>query len=132
MGGRGLLLWGGISQAAVALASTEKMNVGLGIVPAVARNPAFTAMEFATLARMYPGRFLPGLGHGVAEWMDQVGARPTSWLSTLKETTEAVRTLLRGFEVSAEGRHIHLDSVRLDHPPAEAPNLAAQASRIGG
>ena len=35
----------GISLAATALARTEWLTVGLGIVPAVARNPAVTAME---------------------------------------------------------------------------------------
>ena len=38
----------GISLAATALARTERLQVGLGILPAVARNPAITAMELAT------------------------------------------------------------------------------------
>ena len=66
----------GIASAATALACTDSMKVGLGIMPAVVRNPAFAAMEIATLARLYPGRFLPGFGHGLAEWMRQVGAFP--------------------------------------------------------
>lgn len=40
----------GISLAATALARTEQLHVGLGILPAVARNSAVTAMEIATLA----------------------------------------------------------------------------------
>ena len=81
----------GIATAATALAHTSRLTVGLGIMPAVARNPVFTAMEIATLARTYPGRFLPGIGHGVAEWMRQIGAFPQSQLRALEEVTVTVR-----------------------------------------
>ena len=50
----------GISLAATALARTDRLTVGLGILPAVARNPAITAMELATLAQLAPGRLWPG------------------------------------------------------------------------
>ena len=50
----------GVSLAATALAITERLTVGIGILPAVARNPAITAMEIATLCELAPGRFLPG------------------------------------------------------------------------
>ena len=53
----------GISLAATALAVTERLEVGIGILPAVARNPAITAMEIATLcqhrARPVPPRNRP-------------------------------------------------------------------------
>jgi alkanesulfonate monooxygenase SsuD/methylene tetrahydromethanopterin reductase-like flavin-dependent oxidoreductase (luciferase family) len=93
-------------------------------MPAVARNPAFVAMELATLARLFPGRLLPGFGHGVAAWMQQVGALPASQLAALEETTLAVRALLRGELYSASGRHIYLDQVKLDLPPKSIPPLA--------
>ena len=68
----------GIASAATALAFTNAIMIGVGIMPAVVRNPVFTAMEIATLSRLYPGRFLPGLVHGVASWMRQIGAFPRS------------------------------------------------------
>ena len=40
---------GGIATSAVALAATERIMVGLGIIAALYPNPAMTAMEFATL-----------------------------------------------------------------------------------
>lgn len=119
---------GGIAQAATALAVTERITVGLGIAPAVARNAAFLAMEFATLARMHPGRFHGGIGHGVADWMDQIGARPASWLGAIEETTSAVRALLRGARLDADGRHVRLRSVALDHVP-ESPPLVSLGVR---
>ena len=45
---------GGIAAVSAALASTRRLVVGLGIMPAVARNAAFTAMEIAAVAELYP------------------------------------------------------------------------------
>ncbi len=111
----------GIASAAVALACTDRIHVGLGIVPAVARNPAFTAMEFATLARTYPHRFIPGIGHGMADWMKQISAFPKSQLAALSETAEVVRRLLAGEAVTFHGDHVQLDNVKLEFPPTHAP-----------
>jgi 5,10-methylenetetrahydromethanopterin reductase len=100
---------GGIASAATALACTDTISVGLGIMPAVVRNPVFTAMEIATLSRLYPGRFLPGLGHGVAHWMRQIGAFPESQLAALEETTVAIREMLNGERLTYRGRQVNLD-----------------------
>lgn len=116
-------LAGGFAQAATALADTEHVRVGLGISPAVARNPAYLAMEIAAMARMHPGRFLPGIGHGMPEWLEQVGARPASLLTALREVTTSVTRLLAGEEVSMDGGHVHLDRVALTHPPDNPPPI---------
>jgi alkanesulfonate monooxygenase SsuD/methylene tetrahydromethanopterin reductase-like flavin-dependent oxidoreductase (luciferase family) len=114
---------GGIASTAMALAHTQHIRVGLGIVPSVARNAAFTAMEFATLARLYPGRFLPGIGHGVGAWMKQIGAYPRSQLAALGEVTQAVQFLLHGEEVTMDGVHVHLKKVKLEFPPQVVPPI---------
>jgi alkanesulfonate monooxygenase SsuD/methylene tetrahydromethanopterin reductase-like flavin-dependent oxidoreductase (luciferase family) len=106
----------GITSATAALACTDSIAVGLGIMPAVVRNSAFTAMEIATLARLYPGRFLPGIGHGVASWMQQVGALPKSQLTALEEVTVTVRALLAGETLTFEGQQVYLDQAKLVHP----------------
>ncbi|MGW4473768.1 LLM class flavin-dependent oxidoreductase [Nonomuraea sp. NPDC004354] len=116
---------GGLTSAAVALASTSRLRVGLGIAPAPLRNPMLLAMEFANLARMFPGRFVGGVGHGVQEWMRQVGAAAPSPLALLEETITAVRGLLRGESVTMDGRSVRLDEVRLVHPPAVVPPVVA-------
>ena len=53
---------GGIASAAAALAWTSRLQVGIGLLPVPLRNPALTAMEIATVTRLFPDRFLPGLG----------------------------------------------------------------------
>lgn len=114
----------GIASAATALACTNSIRVGLGIMPAVVRNPVFAAMEISTLARLYPGRFLPGLGHGVAEWMHQIGAFPKSQLRALEEVTVTIRALLAGEQVTFKGQHVQLDQAKLVHPPDQAPPVS--------
>lgn len=115
---------GGVAAGAVALASTERIAVGLGVLPAVMRTAAGAALEIAALARMFPGRVLPGFGHGVTGWMHQIGALPASRLAALEETTSAVRALLRGETVTVDGRHVHLDAVALEFPPPVVPPVA--------
>lgn len=115
----------GVSLAAAVLTATEQLTVGLGVLPAVARNPAITAMELATLCGLGPGRVLPGIGHGVQSWMGQMGARTASPLATLEEVIIAVRRLLAGDRVTTHGRHVHLDDVALDQPPADPPPVLA-------
>ena len=112
---------GGIAQAAIALAGTSRLKVGMGINPGVARNAAFLAMEYATLAQAFPGRFIGGIGHGVAGWMEQVGARPASWLTSIEEITTAVRRILRGERVDVDGEYVRLSGVHLESAPNPVP-----------
>jgi alkanesulfonate monooxygenase SsuD/methylene tetrahydromethanopterin reductase-like flavin-dependent oxidoreductase (luciferase family) len=109
---------GGISGAAAALAATERIPIGLGVVSAMVRHPALLAMEIATLDRMFEGRLRPGIGTGVPAWMRQMGVKPASPLTALRESLESVRRLLDGEEVSLDGRYFKFDRVRLTHPPA--------------
>ncbi|MEU1028839.1 LLM class flavin-dependent oxidoreductase [Streptomyces mirabilis] len=121
-------LEGGISAAAAALAWTERVRVGVGLLPVPLRNVAVTAMEAATLHRMFPGRAILGVGHGVQDWMGQVGARAESPVTLLREHLDALRALLRGERVSTAGRYVKLDGVALDWPPTGAPEVLAGAT----
>lgn len=85
-------------------------------------------MEAATLHRMFPGRAILGVGHGVQDWMGQVGARVESPVTLLREHLDALRALLRGERVSTAGRYVKLDGVALDWPPAGAPEVLAGAT----
>lgn len=112
---------GGIAQAGAVLAVTSTISVGIGILPAGARNAAFTAMELATLAQLFPGRLIAGIGHGMPAWMRQLGVWPKSPLTLLEEYTTAVRTLLRGEPGSATGRYVTVESVELEETPEIVP-----------
>ncbi len=115
----------GVSLAATALARTERLQVGIGILPAVARNAAVTAMEFATLAELAPGRLIAGIGHGVQGWMGQMGALTPSPLTTLEEVISTVRRLLRGETVTFDGQEVTMRDIKLDQPPQQVPPVLA-------
>ncbi|MGW0246276.1 LLM class flavin-dependent oxidoreductase [Nocardia goodfellowii] len=119
---------GSAVSAATILARTERVRVGIGVMPVPLRNVALTAMEVAALARLHPGRVTPGFGHGVQEWMGQVGARVESPLTLFREQLTALRALLGGEKVTAAGRYVHLDRVALEWPPATVPQLVAAAT----
>ena len=122
------LTWAGsIASAATALAATERLRVGIGICPAPLRNPAMLAMEFATLARLHPGRLAAGVGHGVQDWMRQAGAAPASPMALLEETVHAITSLLRGERVTLHGREVTLEDVGLVHPPQVVPPVLVGA-----
>jgi alkanesulfonate monooxygenase SsuD/methylene tetrahydromethanopterin reductase-like flavin-dependent oxidoreductase (luciferase family) len=120
-------LEGGLTTAALALAWSSRLRVGVGLLPVPLRNPALAAMEIATLARVFPDRLVVTLGHGVLDWMGQVGARVDSPMTLLREHTSAVRALLAGETVDVSGRYVRLDRVALDWPPPVPPRLLVGA-----
>ena len=128
---------GGISGAAAALGATQRIPVGLGVVSAVVRHPALLAMEIATLDRVHPRRLRAGIGLGVPAWLRQMGIKPRSPLSAMRECVTAVRALLDGEELTTEGRCFSFDRVRLAYTP-DAPVplymgvLAPKAMRMSG
>jgi alkanesulfonate monooxygenase SsuD/methylene tetrahydromethanopterin reductase-like flavin-dependent oxidoreductase (luciferase family) len=117
----------GIASAAAALAWTGRLRVGIGLLPVPLRNVALTAMEVATLHRLFPRRVRIGVGHGVGEWMAQAGANVESPTTLLREYLTALRALLRGERVTTDGRYVRLDAVALDWPPEPAPAVLAGA-----
>ncbi|WP_369197102.1 LLM class flavin-dependent oxidoreductase [Streptomyces djakartensis] len=122
---------GGISTAAAALAWTERVRVGVGLLPVPLRNVALTAMEIASLHRMFPGRAIAGVGHGVQDWMGQVGARVESPVTLLREYLLALRALLDGERLTTHGRYVRLDDVALDWPPEDRAGAGVLAGATG-
>jgi alkanesulfonate monooxygenase SsuD/methylene tetrahydromethanopterin reductase-like flavin-dependent oxidoreductase (luciferase family) len=119
---------GGMATASALLAWTERLTVGIGVLPVPLRNVALTAMEAAALHRMFPGRLTVGVGHGVQDWMGQVGARVDSPLTLLAEYLTALRGLLDGQRLTVDGRYVRLRDVGLDWPPTASPPLFCAAS----
>jgi alkanesulfonate monooxygenase SsuD/methylene tetrahydromethanopterin reductase-like flavin-dependent oxidoreductase (luciferase family) len=109
---------GAFAGIAAALAATERVPVGLGVAAAVTRHPALLAMECATLSRLHPGRFRPGIGLGVPFWLQQKGLLPRSPLGAVRECVAGLRRLLAGEELTEEGLFA-FDRVRLTHLPEE-------------
>jgi 5,10-methylenetetrahydromethanopterin reductase len=109
---------GAFAGVAAALGATERLSVGLGVASAVTRHPALLAMECATLSRVHPGRFWPGIGLGVPFWLQQMGLMPRSPLAAVRECTLSLRRLFAGEELTEQGV-FEFDAVALTHRPAE-------------
>ncbi|WP_426564600.1 LLM class flavin-dependent oxidoreductase [Angustibacter sp. McL0619] len=114
---------GGVATVTAALAWTERVHVAIGLLPLPLRNVAATTMEAVTLERMFPGRLKLGVGHGVQDWMAQVGARVGSPLTLMREQVDAMRRLLAGERVTTSGRYVQLDDVVMEWPPQSQLNL---------
>ena len=121
--------WGGaLTAAAAMLAWTSRLPVAIGVLPVPLRNVALTAMEAAVLQRLFPGRITIGVGHGVQDWMGQVGVRAASPVTLLGEYLSALRALLRGERLTVDGRYVKLDGVALDASPGTPPPVLAAAT----
>jgi alkanesulfonate monooxygenase SsuD/methylene tetrahydromethanopterin reductase-like flavin-dependent oxidoreductase (luciferase family) len=116
-------LTGGIAGAAVALAATDRVTVGTGLLSVYSRHPALIAMEAATLAAAYPGRFRLGLGVGGLIWLDQQGIPRARPLSAVRGAVHAVRALLAGEELTGEHGGFVFDGVGLAFVPDSAPPI---------
>ena len=117
-----------IASVVTALAITERIRVGAAILPVPLRNVAQAAMEIATIDRLYPNRFVAGIGHGVQPWMEQTGVRADAPLTLLREYATALRQLLDGERVTTTGRYVNLDDVALEYPPHQSPSLLIGAA----
>ena len=118
---------GGLTAMTAALAWTERLRVGIGLLPVPMRNVASLAMDAATLERLFPGRPVLAVGHGVLDWMGQIGARAASPLTLLSEYLDALRALLAGETLNTEGRYVRLRDVTLDWPPERPVRVLAGA-----
>lgn len=114
---------GGIGAVGAILGATSRVKVGTGIVSAFTRHPAITALDFATLASLFPDRVIAGFGFGLPVWLDQMGVRPHQMQAPLRATVEHLRALLAGEEVTADSPPFRFDRVQLTYPPAHQPPI---------
>jgi len=114
---------GGIASAAIALEATKSIDVGIGILSAVVRHPAVTAMEISTLVNAFPDRLYTGIGHGLPVWTQQMGLYPKSPLKALREVVESVRDLLGGATLQKTDGLFEFHNVALTHPVKGHVNL---------
>jgi alkanesulfonate monooxygenase SsuD/methylene tetrahydromethanopterin reductase-like flavin-dependent oxidoreductase (luciferase family) len=117
----------GFASAVALLGFTERVRVGVGLLPVPLRNVALSAMEVATIERLFPGRATFAFGHGLQKWMCQAGVRAESPVTLLREYLVALRRLLAGERVTVQGRYVNLDDVRLDWLPETPPPVIAGA-----
>ena len=120
-----------IGLAAVA-ANTRRIHLGPGVTDPYSRHPAVTASTIATLDEMSGQRALLGLGVGSTGFRE-LGIRAEHPVAALRETVGLVRRLLRGEEVTFQGKVISLAGGRLQFTPVRRDipiYFATQGARI--
>jgi probable F420-dependent oxidoreductase len=116
----------GFSVASAVGIATEKMRVGIAIVPIFTRPPALLAMSTLAAAQACGGRFCLGLGASsptiIERWMGLDFDRP---LTRTKETIGAVRAALTGDKVDVDGATIKVKGFRLEQSAENVPIFLA-------
>ncbi|HYM15278.1 MAG TPA: LLM class F420-dependent oxidoreductase [Dehalococcoidia bacterium] len=98
-----------VTPLAYLAAKTSRIKLGAGIMQAVARTPANTAMTAMTLASMSGGRFVMGLGASgpqvVEGWHGVPFRKP---IRRIREVIEIVRMISTGERLQYDGEIYHL------------------------
>jgi 5,10-methylenetetrahydromethanopterin reductase len=103
----------GLTAAAL---QTRTIRLGPGVTDPYSRHPAITASAIATLDEVSGGRALLGLGTGGTGFRE-LGIETKLPVAAMRETVEIVRALLRGGEVTVQGKVISLNGGRLLFDP---------------
>ena len=118
-------------------AETSRIRLGPGVTDPYSRHPAVTAATMATLDELCGGRAILGLGVGGASFRE-LGLSTPRPLAALREAVDVIRRLLRGHEVTLEGKVVSLRGGRLqfapvrNHIPVYFATHGAQIARLAG
>ncbi len=109
------------TQLAAIGAVTNRINLGTGILPVFTRTATLLAMTAGGVDAISQGRFILGLGTGHKNSVEQTqGTAFERPVTRLKETVQAVRSLMRGETVDLEGRAFSLKGSSLGFKPFRA------------
>mgnify|MGYP003983404689 CR=1 FL=1 len=90
------------------LEATERVRLGIAVVPVFTRTPAVLASTFSVIGQSYPNRFVPGLGtssHAIIEnWHGLKFEKP---LSRMTDTMALLRTMMGGEKTRYQGSVLH-------------------------
>jgi 5,10-methylenetetrahydromethanopterin reductase len=116
--------------------NTQRIELGPGVTDPYSRHPAITATTIATFDELCGGRALLGLGVGAS--LQNLGIAQPLPVAALRETVDVVRRLLRGEEVTLEGKVVSIKEGRLgfvplrDAIPIYFATHGAQVTRLAG
>lgn len=121
------------------LAATEKMRLGIAVVPVFTRTPAVLASTISVISQAYPERFVPGLGtssHAIINnWH---GLRMEKPLTRIEETMTLLRAMLAGDKTNFEGETLrskgYIQAPTANQPiylAALRPKMLELAAEIG-
>ena len=101
---------------------TERLHVGLAVVPVQTRTPVVLGQSAATLSHLAPGRVLLGIGLSskviVGDWH---GLAFAPSLQQIREAVQVIRMVASGERVNFEGKFYRVKNFRLAAAPPSPP-----------
>jgi probable F420-dependent oxidoreductase len=115
-----------LTLSAVVLGGTQRIRVGIAVVPAYTRTPAVLAATVATLADLAPDRFTLGLGTSsdamVEGWHGMKLEKPAT---RMRETLMLLKIMLAGEKTGFTGETLRSNGYRQPALGAKVPLLLA-------
>jgi coenzyme F420-dependent glucose-6-phosphate dehydrogenase len=115
---------------------TKRIALGTSVLtPTFRYNPAVIAQAFATMALLYPGRVILGVGTGEA--LNEIAVSGMKWpefkerLARLREAVTVLRELWAGETVSFDGEFYHtVEATIYDRPQVPVPVYVAAGGPV--
>jgi probable F420-dependent oxidoreductase len=118
-----------LTLSAVVLGGTQRIRVGIAVVPAYTRTPAVLAATVATLADLAPGRFVLGLGTSseamIEGWHGLKLEKPAT---RMRETVTLLKSMLAGDKTDFSGETLRSAGYR---QPALATRVPVHLAALG-
>jgi alkanesulfonate monooxygenase SsuD/methylene tetrahydromethanopterin reductase-like flavin-dependent oxidoreductase (luciferase family) len=113
----------GFIAATAALATSDKLNVLMGVYLAGLRHPMATARQMATLSQIAPGRLTLGVGVGGEDRreVENLGVNPATRGRRVDETLGLLRRLATGEPIDHSGEFFHIEQGSI--LPAPTPRV---------
>src|SRR5258708_28410146 len=115
-----------LTLSAVVLGGTQRIRVGIAVVPAYSRPLAVLAATVATLADLAPGRFALGLGTSseamIEGWHGMKLEKPAT---RMRETLTLLKSMLAGEKTAFHGETLRSTGYRQPALTAKVPLLLA-------
>jgi len=128
----------GLLLAAMALASTERLIVGTGVLVAFPRSPMTVAVASWDLQKMSKGRFELGLGTQIKQNIEQrYSAQWDSPVPQLREYVQGIKAIFHSFQsgerLDFEGEHYRLTRLQpfFNPGPIEHPDIPILCGAVG-
>ncbi|MGQ0844268.1 MAG: TIGR03564 family F420-dependent LLM class oxidoreductase [Sporichthyaceae bacterium] len=99
-----------LATVAAAAARTERIELGVGVVPIHARHPVALASEAATIAALSDGRFTLGIGVSHKPAIEAIGLSYDSPAAYLREYLEVLMPLLETGTATHSGPNFRVDT----------------------
>ena len=99
--------------------ATKKIRLATGCINPYTRHPVLIAMAMSSLSEMSDGRMILGIGTGFLSRLNQMGIRHANPVGFLEESISIIRRLLRGEDITYEGRYYKIQDLKPFFPKTE-------------